>query len=363
MRLLIFNWKDLAHPAAGGAEVFTEEVARQLVVRGHDVTLFCAAVAGRAEHETVAGVRIIRRGSRFGVYRAARRFWRHHGEGQFDVVLDEVNTRPFMTPKYVKTAPVVALIHQVAREVWRYEMPLPVAIAGRYVLEPWWLRTYRDVPTLTDSPSSAESLAAYGLRNVSPIPMGGDGGEVRTTAKDDRPTVVFLGRLVRSKRPDHAIAAFRVLRDRYPDAQMWLIGDGPMRARLERELPSGVELLGHASVEERTERLGRAHVLVATSVREGWGLNVSEAAASGTPTIGYRVPGLVDSVPASGGMVVDPDPQSLGEALADHFSGRLPLRPRVSTKSWAEVADALEQHLTAARTGADPSRRGSPLRE
>jgi len=363
MRLLIFNWKDLAHPAAGGAEVFTEQVARQLVARGHDVTLFCAAVAGRAEREVVSGVKIVRRGSRFGVYREARRFWREQGDAAFDVVLDEVNTRPFMTPKYVKSVPVVALIHQVARDVWRYEMPLPVALAGRYVFEPWWLRAYRFVPTLTDSPSSAESLAAYGLRNVSPVPMGGDGSEVRHTAKEERPTVMFLGRLVRSKRPDHAITAFRFLRESFPGAQMWLIGDGPMRARLERDRPAGVELLGHVSVEERTERLGRAHVLVATSVREGWGLNVSEAAVSGTPTIGYRVPGLVDSVPASGGGVVNPDLQSLGRALRDHFSGRVPLAPRVSTKSWAEVADALEQHLDAARTGANPSRRGSSLRE
>ena len=50
----------------------------------------------------------------------------------------------------------------------------------------------------------------------------------------------------------------------------------------------------------------RAHVLVATSVREGWGLNVSEAAACGTPAIGYSVPGLVDSIPASGGALVEP---------------------------------------------------------
>src|SRR5437867_3375464 len=39
VRILILNWKDLAHPASGGAEVFTEEVARSLVGRGHSVTL------------------------------------------------------------------------------------------------------------------------------------------------------------------------------------------------------------------------------------------------------------------------------------------------------------------------------------
>ena len=47
MRILILNWKDTAHPLAGGAEVFTEEVARALAVRGHAVTLLATAVAGR----------------------------------------------------------------------------------------------------------------------------------------------------------------------------------------------------------------------------------------------------------------------------------------------------------------------------
>ena len=104
--------------------------------------------------------------------------------------------------------------------------------------------------------------------------------------------------------------------------------------------------------EELLERLARAHVLVATSVREGWGLNVSEAAACGTPAIGYRVPGLVDSVPASGGALVEPRPQALGRALVELFSGRLRLEPRISTVPWPEVADAVERRLEAATRGA-----------
>ena len=75
MRVLILNWKDLAHPAAGGAEVLTEEVARSLVTRGHTVTVFASAVSGRPDRELVDGVEIVRGGGRFTVYRAARRFW------------------------------------------------------------------------------------------------------------------------------------------------------------------------------------------------------------------------------------------------------------------------------------------------
>src|SRR5204863_8545571 len=128
LRVLIFNWRDRAHPAAGGAEVYVEEVATRWVAAGHQVTLFCAAVPDRPERETVGGVAIVRRGSRLSVYRHARRFWLSEARAHFDLVIDCINTRPIATPRFVTDVPVVALVHQVAREVWWYEAPLPVAV-------------------------------------------------------------------------------------------------------------------------------------------------------------------------------------------------------------------------------------------
>jgi glycosyltransferase involved in cell wall biosynthesis len=75
---------------------------------------------------------------------------------------------------------------------------------------------------------------------------------------------------------------------------------------------------------------------------------VSEAALCGTPSIGYATPGLVDSVPASGGMLVDPQPEALARALADFLAGRVALQPAVSTVPWADVAAAIEQRLNEA---------------
>jgi glycosyltransferase involved in cell wall biosynthesis len=126
---------------------------------------------------------------------------------------------------------------------------------------------------------------------------------------------------------------------------MWVIGDGPRRAELERRAGEGVEILGRIPEAERNERIARAHVLVATSIREGWGLNVSEAAAYGTPAIGYAVPGLVDSIPASGGALVDAQPKALGDALTAFFEGRLQLHAMPSARPWADVAAAVEAEL------------------
>ncbi|MEX2049118.1 MAG: glycosyltransferase family 4 protein [Gemmatimonadota bacterium] len=357
MRILILNWKDLEHPAAGGAEAFIHSVAEGLVQRGHEVTLVAARIDRRRDAEDVRGVKVVRRGGRISVYRAARRFWKTQPAGSFDIVVDSINTRPFLAPRWVGDTPVIALIYQLAREVWFTETPLPVAALGRYVLEPWWLRAYRNVPALTISESSAASLREHlGWTDVTVLPMGLEPMTKPDVPKEERPTVVFLGRLVGMKRPEDAIRAFARLRSARPDARLWIIGTGPQQERLRAAAAPGVELLGRVTSDERANLLGRAHVLVATSVREGWGLNVSEAAACGTPSICYSVPGLVDSVAAAAGALVDANPEALGDALIRFFAGQLNLVPRVSTRPWPEVAEVVERRLREVVTTFDPDR-------
>ena len=68
---------------------------------------------------------------------------------------------------------------------------------GRHLLEPWWLRAYRDVPALTVSESSAESLRRlHGWRDVTVVREGHTQHRVPAVPKEPQPTVVFLGRLV-----------------------------------------------------------------------------------------------------------------------------------------------------------------------
>ena len=106
MNILILTWRDLAHEAAGGAEVYTEQVARQLGPLGHDVTLFAAAVAGRPAEEIVDGYRVVRAGGRFTVYREARRWWQRQGRFEgFDVVIDMINTVPFPAHAWINDVP------------------------------------------------------------------------------------------------------------------------------------------------------------------------------------------------------------------------------------------------------------------
>jgi arabinofuranan 3-O-arabinosyltransferase len=170
------------------------------------------------------------------------------------------------------------------------------------------------------------------------------------------PTVIFIGRLSANKRPEHAIRAFGLVRRQMPDAQMWVIGSGPEEARLRRAAGPGVIFLGYVSEEEKRERLARAHALVATSVREGWGLVVTEAAASGTVSIGYDVPGLRDSIGASGGILTRADPASLATGLVGLLLsvvvGDGPRADPAGVVPWTEVAAGI---LTVARESESPA--------
>jgi glycosyltransferase involved in cell wall biosynthesis/O-antigen/teichoic acid export membrane protein len=346
LRILILNWRDVSHPNAGGAEVYTHSVAQCWIEQGHNVTLFCARIHGRPQFEHVDGLNIIRRGSRYSVYRDARKYYLREGRGRYDLVVDEINTRPFLAPRWVDDVPVVGLAFQVCRELWRYQMYLPLALIGRYILEPMWLRQYHSAMVVTISESSKESLLQYGMKHVHIVPVGGETVLPDVSSpRESRPTVIFVGRLEAHKRPDEAIRAFKVLRDEFPDSIMWIIGSGPMQPQLRKSSPAGVQFLGQVSDTEKMDRLQRAHVVVATSVREGWGLVVTEAAALGTPTIAYNVPGLRDSVTASGGVLVSPNPKDLGRALCEYFKALpetgLPSVTPGGVIPWSQVADQI----------------------
>jgi glycosyltransferase involved in cell wall biosynthesis len=320
MRILVFNWRDGAHPEAGGAEVYTEEVLARWAADGHSVTLFSAAVAGAPADERSNGIRRIRRGGRLGVYREAKRWYRRQPPRSFDLVIDETNTRPFFCHEWVGAAPVVALFHQTCEEIWQHQMPFPVAVAGRHFFEPSWLRRMQGVPALAVSASTRDALGRFGVDDVVVVPEGLTLPDAPSVPKADVPTLIHVGRLVSYKQVDHIIEAVGIAREHMPELRLWVVGGGPELAALRAEAPSGVEFFGFVPHQEKLERMSAAHAIVMASTREGWGLVVAEAAALGTRAIAYDRPGVRDAVTAAQGVLVPPTP----EALAAWICATLP---------------------------------------
>jgi glycosyltransferase involved in cell wall biosynthesis len=287
------------NPEMGGAEVFTHEVLKRWAALGHKITLLTSKFAGCKEEEISDGVRILRRGGKYSVYWKTRQLYKtSFRKGEQDFVLDEINTVPFFTPKFVDDGvKIVALIHQLAREYWFYETRFPVSYIGYHLLEDRWLKTYRDIPTVTVSESTKKDLLKLRYQKIFTVSEGLNFEPLEVLSrKNDRPVIVYAGRLKSAKRPNHAIEAFKIVRKTLANAELWIIGDGPLKDELKSRACEGVKFFESSSNEQRRELIRQSWVLVNPSVREGFGLNVIEANALGVPCVAYDVPGLRDSI-------------------------------------------------------------------
>ncbi|MFD1585885.1 glycosyltransferase family 4 protein [Halorientalis brevis] len=100
----------------------------------------------------------------------------------------------------------------------------------------------------------------------------------------DGAVVLFVGRLVEGKRPQDAIQAVSKLVDDQ-DVQLYMVGDGPMRAELEGLAGPAVDFLGQVPYDEMPEIYRAGDVLILPSRAEGLPRTVLEGFASGVPVV------------------------------------------------------------------------------
>lgn len=303
--VVVVNWKDSAHPAAGGAEVFCEAVARELVELGMRVTLLAARAPGTPARSKVDGYTVRRMGGTYTVYLLVL-LWLLAHRRRVDAVVDSQNGIPFFTPLAVRrTTPVALLIHHVHQDQFGMYFSPAMARIGRWLERRGSQLVYRDRAVCAVSPSSrTEIRKRLGLKGPIYVVPNGSAGPVPGTAsapRADVPTIACVGRLVPHKRWDMLIELADELRADLPDLHVDLVGTGSELERLralvtELGLERTVTLHGFVSADERDRLLARSWMTVSTSVGEGWGLSIIEAAAQGVPAVSLDVPGLRDSV-------------------------------------------------------------------
>ena len=299
MKILIFNWRDIKNPAKGGAEVFTHENAKRWVAKNHEVTMLTSSFPNCKQQEIIDGVKIIRVGKKYSVYKKTKQYYKkNQSKHNFDIIIDEINTRPFLTPKYVNNGTqIVGLIHQLAREFWFYETFFPVNYIGYHILENRWLKNYEDLPMITVSNSTKNDLKKLGFKKIYTVSEGITFKPMDTVPeKQKEPTIIYLGRLTSAKRPEHVIKAFNIVKKQIPNLKLNILGDGPEKEKLQKTAGKDITFLNYVSENKKIELLSKAWILIHPGVREGWGINIIEANACGTPSIAYDVSGLRDSI-------------------------------------------------------------------
>lgn len=362
MNILLLNWRDVAHPKSGGAELVTMEHARGWVLAGHTVTWVTAWYDGALRNEIVDGVRFIRRMGSLSIYFYAPLYVLLHSRS-YDVIVDEVHGFPFFTPLFTGK-PIVVFIHEIAGEIWDFMFPFPKNKIGK-LLEYCYFQLYKQCKFWTDAPSTVDELVANGIgRNncvAIPCPIVYKTGENKDLVfknKESNPTYLFVSRVVRMKGIEEVIKAFSFIVQREKSSQLWIIGGGEesyireLKAMIEEYgVGPRVTFYGVVSDEKKYELMAKAHILLHASVKEGWGLVVLEAASVGTPSVVYNVPGLKDVVKdgVSGYVIDSNSPQKMAQtAFALNNDKKTYLEMQVSGKKWAasiKWPDVIKQSL------------------
>jgi colanic acid/amylovoran biosynthesis glycosyltransferase len=132
--------------------------------------------------------------------------------------------------------------------------------------------------------------------------------------------VVAVGRLIEKKGFAYLVEAARAL----PDVHVQIVGEGPLRAELERNAPGNVELVGPLPPREVRSRLERADLLALPCVvasdgdRDSMPVVVKEALAMEIPVVGSDEVGMPEMVQSEWGRLVPPrDAGALAEAIRE----------------------------------------------
>lgn len=245
--------------------------------------------------------------------------------------------------------PVVSSFHtHFPRYLAFYRLGGLAPAAWRYLS---WFHN-RTAATLCPTASVREDLERRGFRNVAVWSRGVDADLFRPDRRDpslrrlwgvgtEDTVLAYAGRLAAEKNLPLLLEAFRLLP---PDlsCRLVLIGDGPLRAKLEGapEVRQGrVILTGYRRGEDLARAYASADIFVFPSVTDTFGNVLLEAMASGLPAVAFRVSGPGDVVRdgQTGCLAPETTAPCLAAAVADLAAA--PLRRRVMGKGarlWAE---------------------------
>ena len=159
--------------------------------------------------------------------------------------------------------------------------------------------------------------------------------------------VLSVGSLIPRKGFDLLINAFHRLVERYPDAVLYILGEGPQKAFLkdlikENELESRVSLVGEVPNNALARWYSAADVFCLASSREGWANVIMEALACGCPVVATRVYGAPEILTTPEvGLLVDRTTKAIASGLDEALFrvwDRDRIRRHVLARDWFVVA-------------------------
>jgi glycosyltransferase involved in cell wall biosynthesis len=367
-RVHVLAWRDLDDPDAGGSERHADEFMGRWAEAGLEMLHRTSAAIGQPAEAVRNGYRVVRRGSRFGVFPRAAIAEALGRMGRSDALVEIWNGVPWLSPLWYRR-PRLTIVHHVHGPMWEQVLPWPTAPLGRVLEARVAPLIYRRGAVVTPSASTRAELIELGFRpaRVTAVDNGVDAFFSPGGDRSGRPLVVVVGRLAPVKRVELALEAAAEARHLVPDLTVRVIGDGPTRPELDAWVAANrasdwVTLAGAVAHEDLRDEYRRAWVVLSASLAEGWGLTLTEAAGCGTPAVASDIRGHRSSVVDGVTGVLAP-PSALGAALADVLAddarrARLgaAARSRAATLTWEASATGILRVLRDEAIGVDGGR-------
>jgi len=152
---------------------------------------------------------------------------------------------------------------------------------------------------------------------------------------DGTPVAIWVGTLDENKDPLVAIHAAQAA-----SVRLLVVGDGPLRARVEREASGTTQVLGQR--EDVPRLLDAADFFVFTSHREGLSFSLLEAMGHGLPTVVTSLPENIEAI-GDAGIAVRADVDAIASALRV-----LARDPAERARLGERASDRIEEHFSAA---------------
>ena len=349
------NHRDIMHPRAGGAERTIYEISTRLVKKGYKVLWLSTLSGGLSTFQEIDGVEIHRLGGNVSAHIRNLLFEQKYGKDTV-IVDDMAHVVPWMSERFTKHTGTVFFRHLHRRTLDGQLTSFKAGILKR--MESNYPRFYKEWPFVTESQQSVQDLRDMGISadRIVRIPPGVNYHRLKPKEKYTEPSLVYFGGMRDYKRPYEALYLVESLKNIYPDIKLRVSGDGPsllpMKSLANRiGLGENVEFMGRLDEDSLFDIVSRSWLNLHFSVAEGWGYSILEAAACGTPTVAYSVPGVEEAIEdgKNGIKVRDNDRQKFEKAaellLGEYATWPKACRDVAEKYSWDSTADLWENHL------------------
>ncbi len=341
----VVAWRDHGDPEAGGSELHAHRILTAWSKAGIDVCMTTSSVEDAPRFMAREGYQITRRVGRYSIFPRTMisGFLGHLGRA--DGLVEIWNGMPFLSPLWAR-CPRIVFLHHVHAEMWKMVLPRGLAELGyefEHLLAPPFYRRTRIVTLSSSSRDEIVEQLRLSASNISICPPGVEPGFSPGSTRSPTPLVVAVGRLVPVKRFDLLIDGAVALKPRHPDLRLVIAGEGYERPALEAQIARAgagdwIELRGFVDDDELLELYRSSWLVASSSLREGWGMTVTEAGACGTPAVASRISGHIDAVRDGASGILFDDTDGMVAALDTVLSDPA-LRARLGAGALAYSAE------------------------